>query len=92
MATANHNRTFPMAWLDDVHALNSQLEAFQSMLHSWVRSELSSKGDTRHEVLSRGMDLMLQTVLDGYRDIENNMNSLNEAHRRIAFEDSSLGS
>lgn len=92
MAAANHNRTFPMAWLDDVHALNSQLEAFQAMLHSWVRSELSGQGDTRYEAVSRGMDLMLQAVLDGYRDIENNMNVLNEAHRRIALEDSSLGS
>lgn len=90
MATSNDTRTtptgrtIPMAWLDDVHALNSQLEAFQSMLYTWLRSELSESGDIRHEAVSRGMHSMLQTILDGYRDIETNMDDLNEAHRRIS--------
>lgn len=89
MATSNdtrttpNGRTIPMAWLDDVHALNSQLEAFQTMLYTWVRSELSESGDVRYEAVSRGMDLMLQNILDGYRSIETNMDDLNEAHRRI---------
>ena len=92
MATINDTRTFPMAWLDDVHALNCQLEAFQSMLHTWVRSELHSSGASRHESVARGMDLMLQAVLDGYRSIEGNMDALNEAHRRISHEVAPFGS
>ncbi len=90
MATSNDTRTtptgrtIPMHWLDDVHALNSQLEAFQTMLYTWVRSELSESGDIRYEAVSRGMDLMLQNILDGYRSIETNMDDLNEAHRRIS--------
>lgn len=88
---ANHDtrttpagRTFPMAWLDDVHSLNSQLEAFQTMLYTWVRAELSDSGDVRYDAVARGMDLMLQSILDGYRCIEANMDDMNDAHRKIS--------
>ena len=86
MAAVNHTRTFPLAWLDDVQALNCQLEAFQTMLLPWVRSQLHDSGDGSSEAIARGMDLMLQAVLDGYRGIERNMDVLNEAHRRISHE------
>lgn len=82
--TTSTGRTFPMVWLDDVHALNSQLEAFQTMLYSWVRFELSESGDVRYEAVARGMDLMLQAILDGYRTIETNMDDVNAAHQKIS--------
>jgi hypothetical protein len=72
---ANAYSTVPLRWIDELHTLNAALEAHHEIMNAWVQQALNGEiqGDKRTFVT--GINLMFQPILDGYREIESQIES-----------------
>lgn len=72
---ANQYSTVPLAWVDGLQQLNRALEAYQRLVVAWA-SRLDEDG-VPGDVLGfvAGLDMIFEPILDGYRDIQSQVDS-----------------
>lgn len=93
MATSHDTRTtprtptVPVAWLDGMNNLNHRLEAFQLMHYAWLNTYLKDASDTRYEAISSGVHDMLGDMLEGYRQITDNISDLMQVYRHLGIDE-----
>lgn len=72
---ANQYSTVPLAWVDGLQQLNRALEVYQRLVVAWASrlGEDGVPGDVSGFVA--GLDLIFEPILDGYRDIQSQVDS-----------------
>lgn len=78
---ANANRTIPMAWTDDLNDLNARLIAFQRMNSAYLEELLVGHRDASSIV--RGVDITLESILEGYQAFVDQVQTLRDAYQLI---------
>lgn len=59
----------PLRWVDELHTLNSALEAYHEIMNAWAQQALNGEIQGDKSTFIAGLNLMFQPILDGYRDI-----------------------
>ncbi|EJU9618392.1 hypothetical protein [Pseudomonas aeruginosa] len=68
----------PLAWLDDIHNLNCSLDAYQRLVTTWISAIPQEGYPTDTGAFVAGLDLMFQPILEGFRDLQSQINQAKE--------------
>lgn len=60
----------PLHWIDELHTLNSALEAYHEIMSAWIQQALNGEIQGDRQTFVAGINLMFQPIFDGYRDIQ----------------------
>ena len=77
--------TMPIAWLDGLEALNCQLETYHALVTALAAQIITEGPGMDAQRYICGVNDLFRPILEGYRDIQQQAESLLEAHRQLQF-------
>nr|WP_176705077.1 hypothetical protein [Pseudomonas sp.]QBM91787.1 hypothetical protein pA22BJ1_p02 [Pseudomonas sp.] len=81
----------PADWLDELVPLNTSLEAYQTLLNSWIRCAISEGIPPGSQAFLAGLNLLFEPILSGYQKIQCQVQQAREMGLvGIAFFDSAV--
>lgn len=77
--------TMPIAWLDGLEALNCQLETYHALVTALAYQTITEGPGIDPQRYICGVNDLFSPILAGYRDIQQQAESLLKAHRQLQF-------